>query len=555
MSSRELYSPKYNSKGNPKPSIPELKNAIEKARIDAEDFAQQSQAARDEALEAANDIGILGGVDGTADTKVDSNTLRTADGTDIEASGHSGEVWYVVDETTYYESNGTDWNQTGPDLSDAGTLTKGTLGQDRLPVPFIDIGETTLTEQEGEAELRSLVTGASFGDEVVLQNGFAATLSGGALTIPEGVKIRAYDRQKSQNSPSIKKGANGPVLEYQDCVQLENLFVHGNKSSYTGSNIVPTGAVNREVHMENVWSYYADEAALVWNETFLSTFLNVTLLQSKDGLRVVGSGHSPHNLVARSRMGYNDHAGIDIRETLDKDTFLSCLIDQNLYGIDTVDATVGTPLSGSTGFSDCLIQRNDGPGIALRGGTADQIICVIGTGTKVNNNAANPPSALTTPVGDIHSENGGRISGSIDGYGGNIRRKNSDGVSTDLSVNGAAGDLEVPDTILVVANDRQIGTVVAVQTQVRLDPTFGGKIIGDGRTVSVDNIADLSKNQSFEGGLGINGQSPTSKSSLTAQDGSAVDATYGAEEEGVIKNNRSRIEEIESKLKAFGLLS
>jgi hypothetical protein len=553
MSSQELYSPKYNSTGNPKPSIPELKDAIEKARLDVEDFAQKSQAARDEAVEAANDISTLGGIDGTAETRIDANTIRKADGTDVQAANHPGEVWYVVDETTYYESNGTDWNQTGPDLSDAVRLTKGTLGQDRLPQPFINIGETALTAQEGEAELRSLVTGADFGDEVVLQNGFEATLSGGPITIPEGVRIRGHDRQQSKNSPSIKKGADGAVLKYQDSVQLKSLFIHGNRSSYTGSNLVPTGGNSREVYMENVFSWYADEASLVWDETFLSTFINVSLLYSTDGLRVVGSGHSPHSLMLRSRMGYNDHAGIDIRYTLDVNHFVGCLIDQNLYGIDTIDCIANQPISGATKFTSTVIWRNDAPGIALRG-TADRISLVLDSGTNVNRNAQNPPSSLTAPVGDIHSENGSRIEETIHGKVGDIRRKNSDGKYERLTIIGSAGDLELPDTYIMFLNEQNIGTVESSRSHFGFDPVGYGEIIGY-KNISIPDIPDLSKDETFQGAVGIHGQSPASQGSLTAKDGAAVDATYGAEEEGVIKNNRTRIKEIEDKLKQFGLLT
>lgn len=44
------------------------------------------------------------------------------------------------------------------------------------------------------------------------------------------------------------------------------------------------------------------------------------------------------------------------------------------------------------------------------------------------------------------------------------------------------------------------------------------------------------------------------KTSLTAQDSATVDATYGSEEEGVIKNNRTRISEIETALINLGVL-
>lgn len=160
MATRNLYSPNYDSQGNPKPSIPELANAIENARLDAEGSSQKSRAARDdaltardEALGAANDLGTLGGVDGTAESKVDANTIREADGTDVEAPDHSGEIWYVVGETAYYKSNGTDWIKTGPDLSDADRLTKGSLPKQTIPQSALDAGHIVATAEGAEAKV------------------------------------------------------------------------------------------------------------------------------------------------------------------------------------------------------------------------------------------------------------------------------------------------------------------------------------------------------------------------------------------------------------------
>lgn len=42
---------------------------------------------------------------------------------------------------------------------------------------------------------------------------------------------------------------------------------------------------------------------------------------------------------------------------------------------------------------------------------------------------------------------------------------------------------------------------------------------------------------------------------LTAKDGGTVDSTYGTAEADVIKNNRTRIEEVETALKNLGLIS
>jgi hypothetical protein len=44
------------------------------------------------------------------------------------------------------------------------------------------------------------------------------------------------------------------------------------------------------------------------------------------------------------------------------------------------------------------------------------------------------------------------------------------------------------------------------------------------------------------------------QSSLTAVDGATVDATYGAQEQGVINNTRTRVTEIENALRNVGIL-
>lgn len=46
-----------------------------------------------------------------------------------------------------------------------------------------------------------------------------------------------------------------------------------------------------------------------------------------------------------------------------------------------------------------------------------------------------------------------------------------------------------------------------------------------------------------------------SQGELTAASSATVDATYGAEEAGVINNSRTRIGEIEDALQAYGILS
>lgn len=63
-------------------------------------------------------------------------------------------------------------------------------------------------------------------------------------------------------------------------------------------------------------------------------------------------------------------------------------------------------------------------------------------------------------------------------------------------------------------------------------------------------MSDTSKER-LRTGYGIG---PNETTSLTPKDAGTVDGTYGTSEADVIKNNRTRIEEMEDVLKAAGLL-
>lgn len=56
--------------------------------------------------------------------------------------------------------------------------------------------------------------------------------------------------------------------------------------------------------------------------------------------------------------------------------------------------------------------------------------------------------------------------------------------------------------------------------------------------------------------LGVGAASPvTTQAALTTEDATVIDATYGAPEEAVLNNVRTRLGEIEAALQAFGLLA
>lgn len=71
----------------------------------------------------------------------------------------------------------------------------------------------------------------------------------------------------------------------------------------------------------------------------------------------------------------------------------------------------------------------------------------------------------------------------------------------------------------------------------------------------LDKIDELKLARST-GKLGFFGKAPVVKpTALTAADASAVGATYTATEQAVVVNTRTRVNELETKLKDLGLIS
>lgn len=55
--------------------------------------------------------------------------------------------------------------------------------------------------------------------------------------------------------------------------------------------------------------------------------------------------------------------------------------------------------------------------------------------------------------------------------------------------------------------------------------------------------------------VGTQSTQATTQAALTAVDATVIDATYGTVEEAVLNNVRTRLNEIEAALKAFGILT
>jgi len=389
-------------------------------------------------------------------------TIQTEGAENINPGSNSS-INLTVD-GTYVDlfSDGNNWfsdravEKTSGQISGLQSLSTGQINN-----------EYYIRASDGESEARSVIENASYGDKVVISPGVNNIALTSTLTIPAGVWVSHAAKQQNGDYATFVKQFDGDAIAYNDWVTLTNVRLDGNRDNgYTGDGFVPVSNGNRELYWKEVTSRRNEGAGLVLNETFLSKFDQCDFSYNNDGTVDRGASHSPHNQWDHCRWSYNDRAAyrLESGRELDRAKFVGCLLDQNKYGIDTGGYTgSGLAISRRTSFGDgTLIQRNDGPGILLRGTDANEVSLSVENGCNIIDNNQNPDGSLTATSGqgDIHSENGGRISGVLAGNIGQVSRYNDDGVDCELTVLGSAGDLApLGSTLIVVANDRQVGTV------------------------------------------------------------------------------------------------
>jgi len=336
--------------------------------------------------------------------------------------------------------------------------------------------EYRIEQSDGESELRSVVENATYGDKVVLPPQYNVTLSQ-TLTIPSGVMV--VGSAKEQNGqPTLTKGFNGALVEYNDWVTLKNIHLDGNRGSgYTGDGLAYETKNTRECLFETVAVENCEGAALNTNEFFLCTVRNTQLINSGVGIRQEGTQHGPHTLWSRVYVFNNDGAGIKSNWFMDRNAWVKCYIDGNGgAGIDVSDSNSGigwaSPLIGTT------IQRNDGPAIL----TDDQSVSLkISEGSILSNNLSNPDGSLTTPVGEVHSETGAQINGTVAGVVGDIRTYGSH-PPAHLTVTGNAGDIDDTDIFLSAVDSDKVGNI-NVRGATVLDPISRAVNNGNGEPV------------------------------------------------------------------------
>jgi len=190
---------------------------------DGNSFDKGAQGWANDAKQSANNIGAVGGTDGTAESKLDSSTLEDFDGTQIDASNHTDELWFVADLGAYYSSNGTDWIEE-LDLTDASQLT-GVLNDVQLPseVALTDESNTFTQRQTHDADIRMITPDGNYQDHDITTSNRALvvkpTAAKGWLALLRGSTKDATFSVYGQGSPE-KDRAGDPIdkieVEYND---------------------------------------------------------------------------------------------------------------------------------------------------------------------------------------------------------------------------------------------------------------------------------------------------------------------------------------------------
>lgn len=141
------------------------------------------------------------------------------------------------------------------------------------------------------------------------------------------------------------------------------------------------------------------------------------------------------------------------------------------------------------------------------------------------------------------------------GAGGKIFYKNASDVDTGDTEIAVGSRATVEEVVWIISESRSTVLVenltgaAEVDISVTDDLTVGDKLTAKAE-VEIDG--DLNHDGSKVGFYGV---APVARAAkLTAKDTGTVDGTYGEPEEKVIKNNRTRIEEIEKALTDVGIL-
>lgn len=354
---------------------------------------------------------------------------------------------------------------------DVDTFTQST---DNISADSISTGELNsiigITSDLSESEVRTKISGISSGGMALIEPGASWTLTD-TLTIPAGVTVIGVASKSNTTAPTFEKGFNGALAERGRFVTLANLVFDGNRSSgYTGHGIVDSEQQTRECHYQNVTVRNCEGSGMQCRLNYLSTYDTCRFQDNGIGVEYLDEAeHVGQNLWQNCFVTGNDNAGYKYRYITRDSSWIRCSIHGN------GGPGIHCDTSSGQSFSNYLdrgtyISDNDGPALLCTGTILGKI------DARMASNLGSPDSSLTTPVGDIHTENqyfDGLVYGGESDATTTLSAPNGPSGSGELTALGSGGDINFPTGFVTVMNDAQVGAVTA-QSGIGLDPTGGG---------------------------------------------------------------------------------
>lgn len=143
----------------------------------------------------------------------------------------------------------------------------------------------------------------------------------------------------------------------------------------------------------------------------------------------------------------------------------------------------------------------------------------------------------------------------------------ADGAITNAKINASAGIAKTKLASLDIVNadvnasagieaSKLSGVTTPTSTEEMSNKTLDGVTIKEATNIVIGTTTGTKIGTATAQKIGFYNATPVVQpTALTTADAGTVDGTYGAEEQGVIENLRTRVNELETKLQALGLLA
>jgi hypothetical protein len=382
------------------------------------------------------------------------------------------------------DSNGNPYleeltNNNRATLNPDGTIDVASVSADSVSATNTDTetvsGVQYLLDSMSESTVRSLVSSASQGATFVVEPGASWTLTN-SLSPPAGATIYG-NSGKRRGSPTFVKGYNGRLLATSDFLTLDHVWLDGNSSNgFTGPGIRGS---SREMFFSNCTVEGNAGDGFRHKGTYLSTWQRCRIYDNGGwGVNFRSSGgEQPHNhFYGPTYIGYNGAGGVNFDDN-GKNVTIYAWIGNN----------GGPGVRSSSGFDQFTIRAqitdNDGPAYLHANGATRNITF---DNCALSDNCLAPDSGLTTPVGQIHCENGRPDIAIQGGYAighSTLYQATSSTVNHGLLVQAAGfsglhnGDIKGTNTFLTLMSTRTIDGTIYVQSGIGLNPAGGGSVV------------------------------------------------------------------------------